>query len=101
MPNEKKIYVGSGKVSKNPKYIKANLSEKGLREMLDNLDEYNGNKYAKIDIVILEEPNKYGKTVEITRDTWKREGSEPQQSKVSEPTANNEVRTEEDIILPF
>lgn len=101
MANEKKIYVGSGNVSKNPKYIKANISEKGLNEMLNNLQEYLGHKFARVDIAILEEPNKYGKNVEISLNNWKPAGSEPQQSNAPEPTFNNDVQSGEEMPLSF
>jgi len=67
---DKKIFVGSGK-KKSETWLKVTISEKGLQTLLNNLQEFNGNKFAKIDIKILQNPNQYGKDVECTLDTYK------------------------------
>lgn len=66
---DKKIFIGSVKV-KNEKWIQLTIPEKALQILMDNLQEYNGNRFAKINLSILDEPNKYGKNVELTLDTW-------------------------------
>ena len=70
MTGQKKIFIGSGKLSKNGKYIRATISEKGIQELQNHLQEYLGHKFAKISIAILDEPNKHGKNVEMIIDLW-------------------------------
>jgi len=68
---DKKIYIGSGK-AKHPEWLKCSISKKGIETLLANLTEFpEGNFFAKVDINILKEPNKYGKDVEIVLDTYK------------------------------
>lgn len=66
MQKEKKIYCGSGK-KQNETWFKASLN---FDEISKHVEEYMGKKYVKININITE-PDKYGKTVSLTIDTWK------------------------------
>jgi len=66
MEKEKKIYCGSGK-KQNETWLKATVN---VDEILKNAEEYMGKRYTKININITE-PDKYGKTVSLTIDTWK------------------------------
>jgi len=82
--SDKKVYCGSGKQQTNT-WIKATVKTKVLMEYLQ---EYKGAEFTKIDINLLNEPDKFGKDVSITVDTWKPEG-------------NQEIKKEEPNNLPF
>ena len=69
---EKKVYCGSGK-QQTKTWIKATVKSKLLMEYLQ---EYKGAEFTKININLLDEPDKYGKDVEITVDTWRPESEE-------------------------
>lgn len=64
---EKTIYCGSGKVM-NEKWLKVTINP---TKIADYIQEYNGNKFIKLNINIKDEPNHYGKDVSISVDTWK------------------------------
>ena len=64
---DKKIYCGSGK-QQTKTWFKATVKSKILMEYLQ---EYKGAEFTKIDINLLDKPDKFGKDVEITIDTWK------------------------------
>lgn len=66
MQKEKKIYCGSGK-KQNDTWFKVNLN---FDELAKHAEEYMGKKYVKVNINITE-PDKFGKTVSATIDTWK------------------------------
>lgn len=78
---EETIYCGSGKVM-NPKWLKVTINPSKLA---DYIQEYNGNKFIKLNINLKDEPDQYGKDVSISIDTWK---PEPQSEKVSD-TSND------------
>ena len=61
------IYVGSGKIQ-NEKWIKVTINPEKLME---HVEEFNGNKFVKLNINLKEEPDMYGKDVSISVDTWK------------------------------
>lgn len=84
---EKKIYCGSGKKQKDG-WLKCTINPDKLK---DFIQEYEGNKYVKIDINIYDKPNQFGKDVSISIDTYKKEDVED-----IEP---EETETEES--LPF
>ena len=69
---EKTIYCGSGK-QKTDTWIKATIKTDNIMEYIQ---EYKGHKFVKIDINLKDEPDQYGKDVEITVDTWKPESKE-------------------------
>jgi len=89
MEKVKKIYCGSGK-KQSEAWFKASLN---IDELLKHVEEYMGKKYVKVNINITE-PDKYGKTVSLTIDTWK--------PPVSNQPTNRPVTAVPDISgLPF
>jgi len=65
MEKQEKIRCGSGK-TKGEGWLQVTVNP----EVLSNhIQEYNGNKYVKLNINI-GKPDKYGKDVQITIDTW-------------------------------
>jgi len=70
MSEEKTIYVGSGK-KQNEKWIKATLKSEILKP--EHWEEYEGAKFVRVNINVLDAPDKYGKTVSISLDKWKPE----------------------------
>lgn len=66
---EKKIYCGSGK-KKSETWLQVTLNPEKFSEYIQ---EFNGNKFIKLNINVLPEPDKYGKTLQVTIDTWKPE----------------------------
>ncbi len=89
MQKEKKIYCGSGK-KQNETWFKASLN---FDEISKHVEEYMGKKYVKININITE-PDKYGKTVSLTIDTWK-----PTEKASNQPTNRPVAKDISD--LPF
>ena len=67
-----KIYCGKGKRETNT-WFKATINPDKIMEYIQ---EYKGHKFVKININLLDEPDKYGKDVEITVDNWKPESKE-------------------------
>ena len=65
----KKIYCGSGKVQKEG-WLKVTINPDKLK---GHVQEFNGNKFIKLDINIKPEADQYGKNVSISVDTWKPE----------------------------
>ena len=70
MEKQKKIYCGSGR-KKSDTWLQATLNPKKFMEYVQT---YEGNEFIKININIKSEPDKYGKDVEISVDTWKPDG---------------------------
>ena len=66
-----KIYCGSGK-KRNDNWLSATIN---VDKIQDYIQEYNGNKFVKININLKSEPDQYGKDVSISVDTWKPEES--------------------------
>lgn len=89
MEKEKKVYCGSGK-KQSESWFKANLN---FDELSKYAEEYMGKKYVKVNINITE-PDKYGKTVSVTIDTWKPTAS-------NQPTNRPVIQTKEISDLPF
>jgi len=91
-----KIYVGKG-VKKSETWIKATINPEKLT---DYIKEYEGHKFVKLNINILNQPNKYGKDVEITVDTW-----EPNQQKTTQQQIPQTQASQEKVIdideIPF
>lgn len=98
MANSEKIRLGNGK-KKNESWLKASIC---ISDAMQHAFEYDGKKYIKVDINVYAEPNKYGKDVAVTLDTYK-----PDQKKSADvPTkkASNTVVEDAEIIdgdLPF
>lgn len=65
---DKKIFVGSGKKKKD-NWLSITINPDKLS---DHVKEYNGNKFVKLNVNI-GEPDKYGKDVQVTIDTWEPE----------------------------
>lgn len=61
-----KIFCGSGK-KQNDNWLRVTINPDKLKNFIQ---EYEGNKFVKLNISIKDEPNKYGKDVEITIDDW-------------------------------
>ena len=69
-----KIYVGSGKRVKDYDMINITINLTKLsQEGKEFFFEYDGNKYAKLNVVGMKETNEYGKTHYIAVDTFKPE----------------------------
>lgn len=69
-----KIYVGSGKKKKD-NWLSVTINPDKLAE---HIKEYNGKKYVKLNINIYDKPDKFGKDVQITVDTY-----EPPQEQIT------------------
>ena len=67
MAKKDKVFCGSGKV-KTDTWLKVTINPDKIMEYVQ---EYQGHKYIKLDINIKSEPDKFGKDVEITVDTWR------------------------------
>ena len=70
---EETIYCGSGKVM-NDKWLKVTINP---AKIADYIQEYNGNKFIKLNINIKDEPDQYDKNVSISVDTWKPDAEAP------------------------
>jgi hypothetical protein len=66
MEQNKKVRLGSGKKRKDS-WLTASIC---ITDALNNAYEYNGKKYVNVNINIAEQPNQYGKDVEITLNTY-------------------------------
>ena len=77
MNKEEIIYCGSGKVMSD-NWLKVTINPAKIAKYIE---EYNGNKFVKLNINIKQEADQYGKNVSISVDTWK---PEKKQSKVQE-----------------
>ena len=69
MNKAEKIYCGSGKVM-NENWLKVTINPSKIAEYIQ---EYNGNKFIKLNVNIKPEADQYGKDVSISVDTWKPE----------------------------
>ena len=92
---DKPIYCGSGK-KQSAKWLKVTINPDKLKEYIKT---YEGNKFVKLNINIKDEPNQYGKDVEITIDTWEKESSQSSQ-KTTEFAKEIELPSTNDD-LPF
>jgi hypothetical protein len=70
---EETIYCGSGKVM-NDKWLKVTINP---TKIADHIQEFNGNKFIKLNINIKDEPDQYDKNVSISVDTWKPDAEAP------------------------
>jgi predicted Mrr-cat superfamily restriction endonuclease len=69
---QKKIYCGSGKKRKE-NWLSITINPDKFK---DHIQEYNGNKFVKLNINILEQPDKFGKDVSVSVDTYQPEKKE-------------------------
>lgn len=83
MEKQKKIYCGSGK-KKSENWLQISINPE---KFADYIQEYNGNKFLKLNINILAEPDKYGKDLSVSIDTWKPSGQ--QSDPIKEPYASD------------
>ena len=93
---DKKIYAGSGK-KKNDTWLKVSLD---LGKLNANSFEFNGKRYAKVDINVKPAPDNYGKDVSVSIDTWQPEGKQQQPAPVKKQNGYPDV-DEESSDLPF
>ena len=80
MKEEKTIYCGSGKVM-NEKWLKVTINP---TKIVDYIQEFNGNKFIKLNVNIKEEADQYGKDVSVSVDTWK-----PEEKQVKVESSND------------
>jgi len=66
MEKQKKVYCGSGK-KRNDTWIQITINPDKLKE---HIKEYNGSKFIKLNINLLNEPDKFGKDVSVSVDTY-------------------------------
>lgn len=69
---QKKIYCGSGKKRKE-NWLSITINPDKFK---DHIQEYNGNKFVKLNINILDQPDKFGKDVSVSVDTYQPEKKE-------------------------
>ena len=84
MNKEKTIYCGSGKTM-NDKWLKVTINP---TKIADYIQEYNGNKFIKLNINLKDEADQYGKDVSISVDTWKPDAEAP---KVESSNTSNDL----------
>ena len=82
------IWCGSGKKQKE-NWLKITINPDKIK---DHIQEFNGNKFVKLNINIKDEANQYGKDVSVSVDTW-----QPPQ----ENNTNSESKDDYDSGLPF
>ena len=63
---QKKIYCGSGK-KRNDTWLQITINPDKIK---DYIQEYNGSKFIKLNVNLLGEPDKYGKDVQVSVDTY-------------------------------
>jgi hypothetical protein len=76
MEKKTKIYCGSGK-KKNDTWLQITINPDKIK---DYIQEYNGSKFIKLNINLLGEPDKFGKDVQVSVDTY-----EPKEKKSDLP----------------
>ena len=74
MEKKTKIYCGSGK-KRNDTWLSITINPDKIK---DYIQEYNGSKFIKLNINILNEPDKFGKDVSVSVDTYNPEKKEKQ-----------------------
>jgi hypothetical protein len=62
-----KIFCGSGK-KKNDKWFSITINPDKIK---DHIQEFNGNKFVKLNVEVKDAPDQYGKDVSVQIDTWK------------------------------
>lgn len=82
------IWCGSGKKQKE-NWLKITINPDKIK---DHIQEFNGNKFVKLNINIKDEADQYGKDVSVSVDTW-----QPPQ----ENNTNSESKDDYDSGLPF
>lgn len=82
------IWCGSGKKQKE-NWLKITINPDKIK---DHIQEFNGNKFVKLNVNIKAEADQYGKDVSVSVDTW-----QPPQ----ENNTNSEGKDDYDSGLPF
>lgn len=91
--SDKKVFAGSGK-KQNDTWLKITINPDKIQ---DYIQEYNGNKFVKLNVNILKEADKFGKDVKITVDTWEK----PQTKQVDKDLDQALRRDDDGSDLPF
>ena len=76
MEKKTKIYCGSGK-KKSDTWLSITINPDKIK---DYIQEYNGSKFIKLNINLLNEPDKFGKDVQVSVDTYNPEKKEVTES---------------------
>ena len=92
MNKEKTIYCGSGKTM-NEKWLKVTINPSKIK---DYIQEFNGNKFIKLNINVKDEADQYGKNVAVSVDTWK-----PDTESQAQPVKQESDSWESSNDLPF
>ena len=92
MEKEKTIYCGSGKTM-NDKWLKVTINPSKIK---DYIQEFNGNKFIKLNINVKDEADQYGKNVAVSVDTWK-----PDTESQAQPVKQESDSWESSNDLPF
>tara|TARA_R100000781_G_C3980919_1_gene93526 strand:- start:195 stop:473 length:279 start_codon:yes stop_codon:yes gene_type:complete len=92
MNKEKTIYCGSGKTMSD-KWLKVTINPSKIK---DYIQEFNGNKFIKLNINVKDEADQYGKNVAVSVDTYK-----PDTEKKAEPVNQESDSWESSNDLPF
>ena len=90
MADEKKkdTFLGSGK-KKSDTWLKVTLKADIMKP--EYWEEYEGNKFIRLNINIKSEPDKYGKDVSVTLDTWKPDGTQAPKAEAPKPAPKREI----------
>lgn len=96
MEKQKKIYCGSGK-KKSESWLQISINPEKFGQYIK---EYNGTKYLKLNVNILSQPDKYGKDISVSIDTWE-PNSNNQQNEWKAPSQSAPAKYEDNGGLPF
>ena len=92
MNKEKTIYCGSGKTMSD-KWLKVTINPSKIK---DYIQEFNGNKFIKLNINVKDEADQYGKNVAVSVDTYK-----PDTEQKGQPVKKESDSWESSNDLPF
>ena len=81
MEKQKKVYCGSGK-KRNDTWLSITINPDKIK---DYIQEYNGSKFIKLNVNILSEPDKFGKDVQVSVDTYNPDKKESNQKDTDLP----------------
>jgi|TARA_R100001443_G_scaffold3198_1_gene10150 hypothetical protein len=77
---EEKIYVGSGKQVKDFDMVNVTLDLSSIKDSQDHVYEFNGKKYINLTVSKRKEVSEYGKTHNVTINTFKPESKDDSKS---------------------
>lgn len=66
MEKKSKVYCGSGK-KRNETWVQITINPDKIK---DYIQEYNGNKFVKLNLNLMATPDKFGKDVQVSIDTY-------------------------------